>query len=61
MPSDPTDEHFLPLLVAMGASRGADAVETIDGGITHGALSMDCFAWGTPTVETPSARLGGGA
>jgi 4,5-DOPA dioxygenase extradiol len=42
----PTDEHFLPLLVAFGASEAEDAIEVIDGGVTHGVLSMESYAWG---------------
>jgi 4,5-DOPA dioxygenase extradiol len=42
----PTEEHFLPLLVALGAQGEGDAVAALDGGITHGMLSMDSFAWG---------------
>jgi len=41
----PTEEHFLPLLVALGAASDADDVLAIDGGMTHGVLSMDSFAW----------------
>jgi hypothetical protein len=42
----PTEEHFLPLLVALGAASDADDVIAIDGGMTYGVLSMDSFAWG---------------
>ncbi|MEX1828453.1 dioxygenase [Luteibacter sp. CQ10] len=42
----PTEEHYLPLLVAVGAA-GGDAPKAIDGGITYGVLSMDSYAWGT--------------
>ena len=42
----PTEEHFLPLLVALGAQWEGDALLALDGGITHGVLSMDSFAWG---------------
>jgi 4,5-DOPA dioxygenase extradiol len=42
----PTEEHFLPLLVALGAQDDDDVVQRIDGGITHGVLSMDSYAWG---------------
>jgi 4,5-DOPA dioxygenase extradiol len=42
----PTEEHFLPLLVAMGAQLDGDQVQLIDGGIEHGMLSMDSFVWG---------------
>jgi 4,5-DOPA dioxygenase extradiol len=41
----PTEEHFLPLLVAMGARQGSDRVEVLEGGVEHGMLSMDSFAW----------------
>ena len=42
----PTEEHFLPLVVALGAASDADDVIAIDGGMTYGVLSMDSFAWG---------------
>lgn len=41
----PTEEHFLPLLVALGAGLDADP-QFIDGGITYGMLSMDSYGWG---------------
>lgn len=44
----PSQEHFLPLLVALGARTADDAVQVIDGGITHGVLSMESYAWGMP-------------
>lgn len=47
----PTEEHYLPLLVALGASAEADAPHWIEGGITDGVLSMDSFAWGVPVLE----------
>ncbi len=42
----PTEEHFLPLLVALGASHDDDASALIEGGMTYGTLSMDSFGWG---------------
>lgn len=42
----PTEEHFLPLLVALGARLDGDAVSVIDGGIAHGVLSMDAYVFG---------------
>jgi 4,5-DOPA dioxygenase extradiol len=39
----PTEEHFLPLLVALGASNDGDAVRAIEGGMTHGVLSMESY------------------
>ncbi|MDR3371950.1 class III extradiol ring-cleavage dioxygenase [Rhodoferax sp.] len=44
----PTQEHFLPLLVALGAQGDGDAIQFLEGGITHGVLSMDSYAWGMP-------------
>jgi 4,5-DOPA dioxygenase extradiol len=47
----PTEEHFLPLLVAMGAQLEGEQALLIDGGIEHGMLSMDSFVWGmAPTA-----------
>lgn len=42
----PTEEHLLPLLVALGASHDGESAQVIDGGITHGVLSMESYAWG---------------
>lgn len=52
----PTEEHFLPLLVALGASGDAEAAHVIEGGITNGMLSMESYAWGLP-----NARIGSSA
>lgn len=52
----PTEEHFLPLLVALGAAGDADDVLAIDGGMTYGVLSMDSFAWGLSTLRTTRAN-----
>ena len=42
----PTIEHLLPLMIAAGAA-GADApVRVLEGGITHGVLAMDSYAFG---------------
>jgi 4,5-DOPA dioxygenase extradiol len=42
----PSDEHFLPLLVAVGAASAGEPLQVIDGGITYGALSMESYAIG---------------
>jgi 4,5-DOPA dioxygenase extradiol len=42
----PTEEHFVPLLVATGAADGADSVTVVEGGTTYGVLSMECYAFG---------------
>lgn len=41
----PTTEHYLPLLVAAGAAGEGVAGDLIDGGFTHGVLSMDAFVF----------------
>lgn len=46
----PTEEHYLPLLVAMGARSGDEPAHVIDGGITNGVLSMESYAWGLPVT-----------
>jgi len=46
----PTDEHFLPLLVAIGASVDDEPRRLIEGGMTHAVLSMDSFGFGLPEV-----------
>jgi 4,5-DOPA dioxygenase extradiol len=47
----PSEEHFLPLLVALGA-RGDDAVQVIDKSVTHGMLSMESYVWGVENRST---------
>ena len=45
----PTDEHYQPLLVALGAAmEGGKLTKTrlIDGGVAYGILSMDSFVFG---------------
>jgi len=41
----PTEEHLLPLYVALGA--GADRIEHLHQSTTYGVLRMDAFAFGT--------------
>lgn len=45
----PTDEHFLPLLVAMGAQAPGETAQYVNGGVTFGVLSMDSYTWGLPS------------
>lgn len=49
----PTEEHYLPLLVAVGASDASDVPQLIPGGITDGILAMDSFLW--QTIAAPEA------
>jgi 4,5-DOPA dioxygenase extradiol len=53
--SHPTEEHFLPLLVAMGARGDGEVAQIIDGGVTNGVLSMESYAWGMTNVNSPRA------
>ena len=46
----PTEEHFLPLLVALGASHGDEPRVRVEGGMTYGVLSMDSFGFGLPAI-----------
>jgi len=41
----PTDEHFLPLFVALGAAGGAGAARRINDEMTFGALAMDAYVF----------------
>jgi 4,5-DOPA dioxygenase extradiol len=42
----PTIEHYLPLLIAAGASPAPLPVTVLEGGLTHGVLAMDSFLFG---------------
>ncbi|MEE3634145.1 class III extradiol ring-cleavage dioxygenase [Pseudomonas sp. AL 58] len=39
----PTDEHFLPLLIALGAAGETYHARILEGGITYGVLAMDSY------------------
>lgn len=39
----PTDEHFLPLFIAMGAAGKDYAMRVLEGGVTYGVLAMDSY------------------
>jgi 4,5-DOPA dioxygenase extradiol len=54
----PSEEHFLPLLVALGASEATDAVSVIEGGVTYGVLSMESYAF---EIGQSEPRQGSGA
>ena len=46
----PTEEHYLPLLVAIGASDADETGTLVRGGMTDGVLSMDSFLFGAPNA-----------
>jgi 4,5-DOPA dioxygenase extradiol len=55
----PTTEHFLPLLVALGAAPSALPTTVLPGGIVHGVLSMESSVFGAAVpleVAEPVAR-----
>lgn len=54
----PTEEHFLPLLVAMGAKADDAAAQVIEGGISYGVLSMESYVWGLADRRVASADFG---
>ncbi len=42
----PTDEHLLPLYVALGAAEEPLRVRHLEAGVTYGVISMDGFVFG---------------
>ena len=45
----PTDEHFLPLFVALGSHAPDEMLEVINGGVSYDILCMDSYLWQMPT------------
>jgi 4,5-DOPA dioxygenase extradiol len=43
----PTDEHFLPFFVALGAAGKCVSARRINDEITYGALAMDAYLFGS--------------
>lgn len=43
----PTDEHFLPLFVALGASTHTDSMRVLETEVRYGMLSMESYVWNT--------------
>jgi len=41
----PTDEHFLPLFVALGASINEDSMRVLETEVRYGMLSMESYVW----------------
>ncbi|WP_370280611.1 dioxygenase [Pontibacterium sp.] len=41
----PSAEHYLPLLIAMGATDESDRLSVLDGGVQHGVISMESYGW----------------
>ncbi len=58
----PTAEHFLPLLVALGASPQGAPATVLDGGIRDGVLAMESYLFGREVdiALREAAQAGGG-
>lgn len=46
----PTQEHFLPLFIALGAAGDEEPGRRIHVSHDRGVMAMDAFAWGMPTA-----------
>lgn len=42
----PTEEHFLPLIIALASSDKDELITELDGGVTYQALAMDNYIFG---------------
>ena len=51
----PSEEHYLPLLVALGASNDDEHGALVEGGMTYNVLSMDSFGFGLPQEALQAA------
>lgn len=49
----PTDEHYLPLLVALGAAGTRYQCRILEGGITYGVLAMDSYLFESVDESSP--------
>ena len=58
----PTDEHFLPLFIALGAAGDRYETRVVEGGVTHGVLAMDSYLFssnGNDRSESIQPERGG--
>lgn len=58
----PTDEHFLPLFIALGAAGDSYETQVVEGGVTHGVLAMDSYLFssnGNDRSESVQSARGG--
>jgi 4,5-DOPA dioxygenase extradiol len=53
----PTAEHLLPLFVAAGAAGPQSPVDVLDGGFTHGVLSMESYVFGAARAAVQNSQL----
>jgi 4,5-DOPA dioxygenase extradiol len=52
----PTTEHFVPLMVALGASTPDDEPRELHAGIEYGMLSMAAYGWFPPSPGAPGGK-----
>ncbi len=52
----PTDEHFLPFFVALGAAGGSVSARRVNNEITYGALAMDAYLFGSESATASAAQ-----
>ena len=58
----PTDEHYLPLFIALGAAGEDYQTRVLEGGVTYGVLAMDSYLFssaGAAPVESAQPAQGG--
>ena len=46
----PTDEHFLPLFMALGAAHSQELVEVLEKEVRYRMLSMESYIWASPSA-----------
>lgn len=51
----PSEEHFFPLFVALGAAGDAYEMTLIEGGVTYGVLSMDNYLFNSSALPPTTA------
>lgn len=47
----PTDEHYLPLFIALGAAGEHYETRVLEGGVTYGVLAMDSYLFSSAGVD----------
>jgi 4,5-DOPA dioxygenase extradiol len=52
----PTEEHLLPLFVALGAAGPKAKAERLHASTTYGVLRMDAYAFGTEAKQTKGSQ-----
>ncbi len=53
----PTDEHLLPLYVALGAAGVSWSAERVHHGFMHGAIAMDCYLFRSVRAQASTTNF----